>query len=815
MALRLLATLLAVLVLAGMTIHTSSVGTSMVLLADRSDSMNAVQMRLEEDLTRLKAGASWGDTVQTVDFADAAIISGEESAALNTAATNLADALHAASSLLQGNAKHQIVLLTDGLETDGNAATVAALLANRGVRIDALHYDTTITEPEAEVTSIILPTEVAQGKKTRAAVTITSNAAMKGKLSLYDEDVLLRTDTVSIKPGENAYSYRIEPGYAGMRVFSAVLEPADDTLDSNNHATTCAHVVSSSKILIVDGTGSESAALKDMLTAQGMDVTVVACKSIPRTATALCEYGLVILMNVDVLDLQTNSADVLEEYVSVYGRSVLTVGGKQTYALGHMTDTAFEDFLPVTMTVEDEESAESVALLLLIDNSASMSETATNLAVDTATPAEMAKMGAIKSISALHDNDYVGVVTFSNTYHVLAELTPIPEKDTVISAISRMGTISGTAYAEAFQAAYDMLSVFHKTDRKHVLFLSDGNPSDEGYEAIVQRMTEAGITTSVIGIGSYMNGEIMENLAKIGGGYYSVALTAHDLPALMLSDTLVHQVDYEMNLPFRATLAQKAQSLYRPTVMPTFGGYVRVGSKPEADVLMTAPNDHPLYVQWQYGSGMAGALTSDVGGEWTPDLLADEEASRLILSMIQNLMPAESGADAVQVSMRGGGATYTLSVACVDASQVHGMTATITTPTGREESIELSPVRTGVYEKTLDMDGYGKYDLSLQLMDASGLTIHDIDTATTLTWSPEYRVAPTEAEKAVLASVCEISGGSVYDSADALMNAALDDLFVDVDPKATLAGLALLLVCAELIVRRIRPRGKKKTGKAI
>ena len=802
----------AVCILAGLKIETPHAATSWVVLEDRSMSMKDAAERLEEDAETIERESGKNEYAARMVFADeASFLDGasDELKNFERPATDLANALYEAETHLKKNTKKRIILLSDGVETDGNAQTAAALLSHQGVRIDAVQYDKEWTEAECEVVGVEMPSEVVQGQSIRAKVTLKSNRAMSGKLKIYDEDVLVREDSIKIKEGINTYTYRLVPEEMGMRVFSAAVEPEQDGIRENNKNGTCVQVTGSHKVLLVDGTGAESGALYELLTQNGYDVTITAPKNVPRTAAAMCDYGLIVLMNVDALDLPSKTDEAFEQYVSTYGHSVLTTGGTQTYALGHMKDTAFETFLPVTMEVTEEEGAESVALLLVIDNSASMSETATNLANDTNTPCEMAKRGAIKSIGSLHDNDYVGVITFSDTYHILAPMTSVQEKDSVIAAVSRMGTISGTAYCEAFQAAYDMLSVFDKADKKHVLFISDGNPSDSGYESIVRQMAQAGITTSVIGIGSYVNGDIMEELAKIGGGYCTNAVTAKELPALMLSDTIIHQAEYEVNGTFDAKAQMNAAGVERSQSLSGVRQYIRVAAKREAQVLITVDGKDPLYVYEAYGKGKTAVWTSPmneraIGNIWS------EKGKQLLLNTVSALMPEESYASAFSVRMTGGGSTCTLEVSCIGLENACHVEAQVTTPEGNAYLFDLSQVRRGVFEKTFPVEGYGKYGCDLTVTDLQGDSVCEYQAAAVLLWSPEYEAFPDEEQKMTLREICELSGGAVYENADALMRAETDEQIIEYDPTDILAGIALACICAALLVRRIPERREKK-----
>jgi hypothetical protein len=67
------------------------------------------------------------------------------------------------------------------------------------------------------------------------------------------------------------------------------------------------------KILLVDGTGSESEQLAQLLGEDGTLVTVCAAEDVPLSVSELCEYGLIVLMNVHANDLPEGWDQTLEE----------------------------------------------------------------------------------------------------------------------------------------------------------------------------------------------------------------------------------------------------------------------------------------------------------------------------------------------------------------------------------------------------------------------------------------------------------------------------------------------------------------------
>ncbi|MDO5377177.1 MAG: VWA domain-containing protein [Clostridia bacterium] len=802
LALRLCTLLLVTLILGGFAFAAGHAGTAMLLLVDRSDSAQRAQADMEADLAEIIELAPGDMRLAVMSFSGGSELVedfGRPSAppdfgeAENGAATALADALLAAAARFPSHSLKRIAVLTDGRTTDGDSLSAAAELANKGIRMDALLYDTSLPGGEVEVTSLQLPADTALGQPTRIAVGITGNVETGARLRLYDGDSLLLEKAVSLTPGENAFSFTVSPSLAGLRCYSAEILPEEDTLPQNNRVYQTMLVTSGSAVLIVDGTGEEGEALSQLLSENGYEVHRVASADAPSDITELCTYGLVILMNVDARDLPHFFGEHLEQYVSVYGRSVLSTGGRNTYIYGHMKDTPLETLLPVGMEVEEKESKEPVALMLLLDNSASMEGTAIT----------MAKRGAIKSIESLNDNDYVGVITFSTEYGVLAPLSSVSDKEEIIGAISGLGTVMGTMYGGALEEALDQLSRFRETAQKHVILLSDGNPSDSGYEAYIRQMREAGITLSAIALGSDVSEELMAHLAELGGGEYYAAASSYDLPSIMMTDTILLQVEYTCEGTFTP---KRLSGAFYGHALPPVGGYIRAQAKPGASTLLTVGEDHPLYVQWHYGSGMSASLLSDLSGLWSGDWLSSPDGSALILDMVSSLLPGAHTSAALSVSLSAGGARGMLTAHTADAGLQRSYTADIVTPNRQRLTVALSDAGDGVHQREIALDGSGQYAVTLHEYDADRGEIAAYDMAASASWSAEYEAFPSGDAAQEMRETCSVTGGTVVSSAQELLSVYTDDMVAQYDPTHGLAVFAFALMLLDILIRRLRPR---------
>ncbi len=813
--LRLLAALCASLMLAGCTVMTNRVPVSVLIAADVSASTDKQQSAVTKAVLDLLKTLPETQDTGVVSFAqDARLelpIGGKRTLSAltapdNPAVTDISNVLNYSLSLMDSNTRRRVILLTDGRETDGNALAVAHALANKGIRVDAMAFKSDVTTPEAQVTSVALPADVALGSVCKVVVTVTSNDSIRATLSLFDEDTLVREASVRLKKGDNTFNYTVSLSTAGMRVFTARLTPVKDTIPENNLMTACVNVSVSGATLIIDGTGQDGQALSDLMGANGYQTKLIAPGEFPHTLEEMCRYGMIVLANVNEHDLRTEAASMLEEYIRVYGRSVLVTGGENAFIYGNYLNTAFEEFLPVRMDVKQADSVDPTALVLVVDCSASMGIPMIKLHTSSLNPLEMAKRGAIKCASQLHENDLISVISFSDKTYVMQEMTNAANNEQVVGAISRMATMGGTMYKDALAAALEQFDGLQPSVRKHVIFLSDGNAGDEDYEVLVREMLRRGISLTTIAVGDDIDASILMRMAQEGGGLYYRVTDPYDLPTIMLSDAVLQQVDCKIEGAFIPAVAEGTQCFEQDAVLPELNGYIRTEIKPEAELVLYMPQRHPLLAQWRYGAGLCGAFTSDVSGQWSAKWLNTPEGQLALLHIIDTLLPQSNSVSAVGAKIVSGGKEGVLRVTCADRALYRSFTAEITSPDGSVSRVSLTSQGDGIFEQTISLRGAGKYLITLHPLLNDGTSGQPVQTAAAVAWSKEYDAFFEETSADLLQNLCLMTGGEVMRSASALCDVSMDDVYIEYDPMILLTLTTAVCVLLELTLRRFRRR---------
>lgn len=798
---------LLVLCLSGLSFVIRTSEQTVMILMDLSDSTadsheqivayaNKLKDRLKEDCGIL---AFAGNCVYEVNIKD-----GRSDATLVEVLmqdTDIAGAMEYAATLLPGDTNSRFILLSDGKQTSGDANSTASALAKKGYRIDAVYFESTYLDTaEIQISEVSLPDNVYAGDPIDLLVSIDSNVSGEADVILSDGEDEIARQSVSIEKGSNSVSFRTVADKVGVHAYKVSLVTENDSMTVNNLMYSYVNVAGESGILVIADDATKISALKAILD-PSCDLTVMESHNAPRTIIELCNYDEVILVNVDANDLPDGFDSLLSSYVSNFGRSVLTVGGKNTYMYGNMEGTVLEEMMPVDLTLS-EDSGKSVAVMLVLDCSGSMKDTGNYLS--------MAKQSAIQSVNAMIDKDYVGVISFNRYPYLESPLLQATDanKKELTHIISGLTTSRGTYYTEALSLAHEVL-LESDADSKHVIFLSDGEPNDSGYGGSVLFMAEDGITVSTIALG--YSSKVLESMADLGGGRYYTVEDETDLPDVMMSETeqvtisslikgeFIPQVNIDSALTDGLDSAQ----------FPSLYGYLGVTMKKHAQAILTSERDHPLYAVWDYGLGTVASFMSDLEGEWSLDWLYDTAGQTLIQRMMSTTIDDTHNNSSMSVEFQHGGSKSTVTVDCVTEQSGNAVNLTVATPNGETLNYQLYELREGVYQAVIDTAVPGIYHTVLVQYDESGNAVDSFETALAISYSAEYD-AYAEPGDVLLATICAHSDGILTNNIEKLAGVKMEPMEIHRNPLIIFSLTCAVLMLADLIIRLLRWKDVKE-----
>ncbi len=596
---------------------------TVLFLLDRSDSIGidsrTEQERIVNDAIDL-AGPT--DRVGVGVFGaglevDTALTIGLESVRIGAvsegSATDLETALRSAGSLLPSEGSRRIVVLTDLVQTSGDARVAARELAADGVAVDVIPLSTA-RSADVLVESVRLPATVRTGEVATARITVRSNQAGPGTLVVDQGDgSVVRTD-IDIVAGSQTVEIELPVTEPGALSVSVSIEADFDTRDENNTAEGVSRVLGPANVAVVEAVDGEATALVEALEAGGLTVERVG--SIPDDG-GLLAFDAVVLVNVPKPD--SAGAARLVAFVEDLGRGLVVIGGDQSYGLGDYHETALESILPVSSNPDDLIRRQPVAEVLVIDTSGSMARChCNNGQFDETGPnkTDISRAGAALAIEALSDTDTVGVLSFSSGYEWVIPLGAKPDPGTVDEALGGLVPNGDTEIGVALEAALEELRSVPDALRHIVLFTDGWDPNDANLVPISRRIADAGVTLSVLGTGEGP-GTTLQRMADVGGGRFYPGTDLSSVPEIFVEETLTVARNLATEGSFYPALGVPSATTDDLSSTPPLFGYVLTKAKATAAVNLEIGQADPLLASWQRGLGRVTAWTSDATSRWS------------------------------------------------------------------------------------------------------------------------------------------------------------------------------------------------------
>ena len=348
---------------------------SVLFLVDRSDSVSAAAAAAQDAYleaaladtapNEYSALAVFGSEVRVDSSLAAAAPFTDIRAVVDGSRTDVSGALAAGAALLPTSGSRRIVLLTDAVPTTGDPRPAGQDLAEQGIVVDVVTFDTG-RGPDALVEAVRMPSTARVGDKVTSTIIVRSNQDGPAILAVAAGDSRETID-VELVSGTNEIEVTTRVEQQGFLNVAAVLDAPFDSQPANNRAQGVTRVLGSAAVAVVEGRAGEADQLVAALTAVGMVVSET--QTIPTDAELLA-YDAVVLVNVPAPG--PGDVDRLRAYVEDLGRGLVVVDGGQAFGLGGYQDSALEDLLPVRSNPDDLLRRQPVAEVLVIDTSGSM-----------------------------------------------------------------------------------------------------------------------------------------------------------------------------------------------------------------------------------------------------------------------------------------------------------------------------------------------------------------------------------------------------------------------------------------------------------
>ena len=741
-------------------------------------------------------------------------------------ATDFASALEYATSLITKPESARIVLLSDGVETDGNVKSVIRSIAAQGIKVDTVHFPDEQTD-DVQIMAVNYPeTTIRHGENFELTLDIESTYEGEAVLTMYDDATQIG-ESVNIRLAKGSQSVKLDAilPIPGLHKLTFEIESASDLETRNNTYNSHLYIETFDKLLVIESIDGESESLKTIL--NGKKITVVNAadtQKMPKTLDELRDYDEIIMVNVANSDLPEGFDAILYRYVKEVGGGLFTVCGNEddgnpndalfdanAYTEDDMGGTLYQELLPVEIITYTP----PVAVVIVIDTSGSMGGTEDSGTAYEKSKLYAAQQGAEACLDALTERDWIGIMTFSGTAQEDLELTPRVQRDKILAAIENLPRDGGdTIFTDALNQAGNALMALSSVERRHIILVTDGAPGDseEEYGAAMKRNADLGITMSIVGIEAGSGQAAMEralvNYAGVDADNFHNVTDVTATATVMREDLEVPEikaVNYETFTPTIKTYNSVVDGI-KESDMPTLDGFYGTKLKDGAEAVLMGEYV-PIYAQWKFGKGSVGSFLCDLNGTWSADFISNETGKQLIVNMVESLYPTESiQIPDIRLSLKEQNYTSEMNI-FADAEAGDSVTVEVisrfndTIPTQTlypSESEEFGKVSFTITEP-------GVYEIKVTKRDAEGNVLATNSIYKSFSYSKEYNIIhSTDDYATALANISEAGEGFVLNEPYEVFENVLKYLHRIIDPRIVFILIALVAFLVDIAVRKFK-----------
>ena len=843
LALHIVIVILVMLAAAGMSNVTVITETELYVLADVSHSMSDRLDLVDQYISEVQDGLPRNSEMGVITFGKnyrlhtplGEKITSVKSNKVNGSATDIASALRYADSLFGESSIKRIVLITDGMSTDPDETKelvrVIEDLKARDVYVDTVYVDSNLREGESEVqiSSVDFNPSTYVGKETTLDVLVESTDNVNVILTLMKNGEKYVEKAAELGVGFNIINLDLDTSEAGEFDYQVSIHTEKDTSDYNNSISLTQTVSQTVSVLLVTASENDVGYVKEIWGENALvDAYIKPADpkptisnpnpkptsfNVPFTVEDLCKYDEIIISGVDVRAV--NSADTfiesLDTVVSVFGKSLITVGNVHIQNKEDSTLDTLQDMLPVKFNNDD---ADPKLYTLVIDSSRSMEFRNADYFV-------MAKLSATYLLSLLDETDYFAIINFSGeVYHLAQPQVASPENiAAALSAVSNLQVTQGTMIGAALRAAGELMIPMSFSE-KQVILISDGMSFEGGEVLDDDPFSEAeylyanNITVSTLNTGNTEKDGIdtMMSIAKAGNApnneKYYFCERSSDLKKLVLGEVADDVNAAEITGKTQVNIKKPNDDvLFGLAYVPDIYGYVFAKAKASAqtvlDVDYVKPSgkvtEVPLYAYWSYGNGRVSTLTTTLGGAWVAGW-KDAEGKAFLNNLATTNTPETKTDYPYTLNVSFDGVSSHIEIIPASLNPDATVTVTVTFPDGSitKEKLTFESYR---YFFKLETGQYGKYEIEtkyeLSTKSYSSKTVH------TISYSPEYDSFKTSSPAPIHAFMR--NNGNVFEGGDIVLE-------VDENKIATYVlhftvpflAIAAALYVADTIIRKLK-----------
>lgn len=403
--------------------------------------------------------------------------------------SNLEHALRVTYELASKQSNNQIILVTDGLETQGTALDILSLFRNKGLQVNVFPRNSTWKESGIEAT--FLPTSLKVNQKSWLRLLIANPTAKQqsATLTININGSFYASKVLELDAAKNSLRIPIMFNNIGIHYVDAVLNIGSEIQKSRRFTT----VTRKAKIVSVSDSHDWT---------QAIDLSKFQIEKLnPRQFKDYTDdYDAIVIDSIYANLFNEDSIENIKNNVLKKNKGLFIINGDHRRALHEPTVTTsytqskLEELLPVSSSPREiEVNPPERKITLIIDNSDSMSPSLST-----------AKKVSHQILSQLNSSDKLTIITFNNksTDGLTERMFSQATKNKAASIINNMTSWGGTV------APLEELEKIRGNGRGDcgVFFITDGEFGES--------LPNPGCVTTTILIGGHSNQEL-EKLGQV------------------------------------------------------------------------------------------------------------------------------------------------------------------------------------------------------------------------------------------------------------------------------------------------------------
>ena len=715
-------------------------------------------------------------------------------------ASNFEQAARLAKGIFPGGSSRHLVLVGDGVETAGSLMAVAREAVVAGIKIHAIGVSGSV-QPDVRVTRLTSSqSRLNEGASLELEATIESSLSGPGRVRLFENGIEVESNDVELLAGElTTLRFKRVPEKRNIYNYRVVIEgfEEEDAIPENNEALSIVDVRGKPLLLYVEGEEGESRYLVDAMAREGIRLDVRSPDGLPNSLQELAGYDGIVLSDIPAHRIGEGRMVAIRDYVEKLGGGFVMIGGMNSFGVGGYYRTPIEEVLPVKLKAPDQEEFQSSALALVIDRSGSMA----------GQKIEICKSAAIASAELLSPKDSIGIYAFDSQVHEIVPMTKVTSTSTIASQISLLGSGGGTNIYPGMVMAREELNQV-KAKIKHMIVLTDGQTSGQGYQALASQCHAEGITISTVAVGSGAQVGLLQAIAAAGGGQSYVTMDPSSIVRIFTQDTMTHTGRMIREDAFEPQMVEKHPMIrdWEDGMAPPLLGYVKTNRKATSQIPLVTDTGDPLLAHWRFGLGKVTAFTSDCKSRWAALWVSDWEGYSQLWSQIlrETARPPQGLNMDLRLEQKGEDVHIEVDLAEDAGTRKNG--ATVEADIFHVPANALGSGMKGFATIPVDQEGPGWYEASFRPVDPGVYLVRARSGSQLVSagyvHNPSSEVATGRVDEELLREVCKMTGGTFLDSPYAKLELTGTNVAKYYELWPLLMKLFLALFLVDLCVRR-------------